>query len=292
MSIKELGYLLVGAPDVEEWRQFATGILGAMAIDGPDGALYVRIDERAFRIAVLPGHENGLDACGWLAPDPVAFEQAKQALMQDGVEIRRGDADGARLRCVQDYFGFRDPAGHNHEIAWGPISDFTPFASPIGVSGFVTEGLGLGHVVLAAAGTFDETLDFWVRPGRFALSDILHVTMPHDGIKRRVHFLHCDNPRQHSLAFGEIPMPGGCLHIMFEVASINDMGRCLDRVKAADIKITATMGRHVNDDMTSFYFQTPAGFSIEYGTGGKQMDWSNHTAFETTRGSHWGHDRG
>ena len=41
MTIKELGYFLVGAPDVEEWRQFATRILGAMAIDGPDGALYV-----------------------------------------------------------------------------------------------------------------------------------------------------------------------------------------------------------------------------------------------------------
>lgn len=291
MTIKELGYFLVGAPDVEEWRQFATGILGAMAIDGPDGALYLKIDERAFRIAVLPGRENGLGACGWLAPDPLAFEEARQALLRDGTEIQPGDADGARLRCVQEYFGFRDPADHWHELAWGPISDHAPFASPIGVSGFVTAGLGLGHVVLAAAGAFDETLDFWVRPGRFALSDILHVTMPHDEIKRRVHFLHCDNPRQHSLAFGEIPMPGGCLHIMLEVASLDDVGRCLDRVKAAEIAITATLGRHVNDDMTSFYFKTPAGFAIEYGTGGKQMDWSNHSAFETTRGSHWGHDR-
>ena len=292
MTIKELGYILVGAPSVEEWREFATETLGAMVADGPDGVLYVKIDERAFRIGVLPGHGNGLHASGWLTTDGAAFEQAKQALERDGVEIRSGEPAGARIRCVQDYFGFRDPAGHWHELAWGPISDHTRFASPIGVSGFVTGGMGLGHVVLTAPDNFEEAVAFWVRPGRFAISDILHVTLPNETIRRRVYFLHCDNPRQHSMAFGELPVPGGCIHIMMEVRTLDDVGRCLDRVKARGIAITATLGRHVNDEMISFYFRTPAGFAIEYGAGGKQMDWSRHVPFETTRGSHWGHERG
>ena len=290
MGLSELGYLLVGAPDVEEWRRFATNVVGAMAIDSDEGALYIKTDLRAFRLAVLPGHSNGLIASGWLVPNAAAFAEIRAEFAADGVTIEDGDVAGARLRCVQAFFAFRDPAGHRHEIAWGPISAHEPFASPVGVSGFVTEGLGLGHVVLSAVGKdFDETLAFWSKPGRFELSDILHLPFPTTVERPRVHFMHCANPRQHSLAIGELMVPGGCIHIMLEVKTLDDVGRCLDRARKHEAKMVATLGRHINDDMVSFYMETPGGFALEYGCGGKQVDWRNHVAFETTRGDDWGH---
>jgi len=42
--------------------------------------------------------------------------------------------------------------------------------------------------------------------------------------------------------------------------------------------------------MTSFYMKTPSGFDMEYGFGGLQVDWNEHSAFEFTRVSVWGHD--
>ena len=42
--------------------------------------------------------------------------------------------------------------------------------------------------------------------------------------------------------------------------------------------------------MTSFYMKTPSGFDLEYGYGGLQVDWEQHSAFEFTRVSIWGHD--
>ena len=287
MKIAELGYLLVGAPEVAEWKFYAEKVLGAMALDGPADALYVKIDHRAFRIAILPDQDNGLIASGWLVQTEDDFHAARAELTDGGVELVEGTAEGAQIRQVQGYFSFKDPEGHSHELAWGPISDFQPFVSPAAVSGFVTGDMGLGHVVLTAVKDFKAEADFWTSLGGFSLSDILHVPMP-DG-KARVHFLHCRNRRQHSLAFGELPIPGGCIHIMLEVGSIDDVGRCLDRVAEHGVKVTATLGRHVNDDMISFYMMTPAGFSLEYGFGGKQMDWSEHVVFETTRGSDWGH---
>ena len=288
MNIVELGYLLVGAPDVSEWRTFATGVIGAMAIDDPSGALYIKIDPRAYRIAVLPKHDNGLIASGWLVADEQNFVRARAELKDEGVAIEDGNAEGAGLRKVHGYFGFRDPAGHRHEIAWGPISDYTPFVSPLGVSTFVTGDMGLGHVVLTAPDNFSKVMDFWLKPGRFGLSDILHLPGPNG--RARVYFLHCQNPRQHSMAFGELPVPGGCIHIMVEVGSIDDVGRCLDRVAKHKVPLVATLGRHVNDEMISFYMRTPGGFALEYGTGGKQMDWNENVVFETTRGSDWGHN--
>lgn len=289
MKIAELGYLLVGAPAVDEWRNFAEKVLGAMAVSGPGGTLYIKIDPRMFRIAIVPGNENGLMVSGWLVASEADFVAARDELQADAVAVAAGDDAGRDLRKVQDYFGFTDPAGHRHELAWGPISDFQPFTSPADVSGFVTEGIGLGHVVLAAPDNFDEEVDFWRKPGRFGLSDILRIPGPGPGGMARVHFLHC-NSRQHSLALGELPIPGGCIHIMLEVETIDDVGRALDRAKAHGVMLTATLGRHVNDDMVSFYMLTPGAFSLEYGAGGKIMDWSEHVVFETTRGSHWGHE--
>jgi hypothetical protein len=49
------------------------------------------------------------------------------------------------------------------------------------------------------------------------------------------------------------------------------------------------LGRHTNDHMTSFYLQTPAGFQIEYGYGGRLIDdrtWQVHTC---NAASTWGH---
>ena len=289
MDIVELGYLLVGAPETSEWRHFGRDVVGAMVQDGPDGSLYLKLDERASRLVVLPGQDNGLLACGWLVASEGHFAKAKESFAKDGVTIVEGTPSGADLRRVQDYFTFQDPGGITHEIAFGPISDFTPFVSPIGVSGFVTGEQGLGHIALAVRDNYDAVRDFWDRPGRFGVSDILRVPGP-NGIAQ-VCFLHCANPRQHSLALGELAVPGDCIHIMFQVATMDDVGRCLDRVHRHGIRLTATLGRHVNDEMVSFYMRTPAGFSLEYGAGGREVcDWSKKVFFETTRGSDWGHE--
>ncbi|MBU6252538.1 MAG: biphenyl 2,3-dioxygenase, partial [Alphaproteobacteria bacterium] len=45
-----------------------------------------------------------------------------------------------------------------------------------------------------------------------------------------------------------------------------------------------------NDHMTSFYMETPSGFALEYGYGGRTLDWDRHTIFESTSVSLWGHD--
>lgn len=68
------------------------------------------------------------------------------------------------------------------------------------------------------------------------------------------------------------------------------MGRGLYRAEDNKIALQVTLGRHINDDMISFYMYSPAGFAIEYGAGGKRIeDWTTHQVFEATQGSHWGH---
>ena len=53
---------------------------------------------------------------------------------------------------------------------------------------------------------------------------------------------------------------------------------------------SATLGKHTNDEMTSFYMQTPSGFDLEVGCDGLVIDpasWEP-TAHKTI--SEWGHE--
>jgi 3,4-dihydroxy-9,10-secoandrosta-1,3,5(10)-triene-9,17-dione 4,5-dioxygenase len=149
--------------------------------------------------------------------------------------------------------------------------------------------MGLGHTVLPAP-NFDATLAFAKDVLGFELSDIFNFRPDPAADPIRIHFLHCRNSRHHSLALAEFPVPSGCVHVMVEVETMTEVGRAHDRRIAHDVPLSATLGQHLNDQMTSFYMKTPSGFDLEYGFGGLQVDWQAHSAFEFTRVSLWGHD--
>ncbi|KHK89812.1 VOC family protein [Novosphingobium malaysiense] len=289
MIIRELGYMLLGAPGMEEWRAFGSKVIGAMAIDRDDGGLDLKIDDRQGRILIRPDERDRYIAPGWLLSGPDAYQAAIAELRGANVTVTEGTPEECAIRHVTGFSSFIDPSGSRQEIAWGPISDHVAFTSPTRVSGFVTGDLGLGHVVHTSTEHFDETHRFMTEVMGFGLSDILHIPIPDAPRPPRVYFYHCGNGRQHSYALAELPSADGCNHMMLEVATVDDVGYCHDRAAAEQATFTTTLGRHVNDGMFSFYMKTPTGFDIEIGTGGRIIDWDRHTVFETTKGSHWGH---
>jgi 3,4-dihydroxy-9,10-secoandrosta-1,3,5(10)-triene-9,17-dione 4,5-dioxygenase len=101
-------------------------------------------------------------------------------------------------------------------------------------------------------------------------------------------FLGCC-PRHHSLALAPMHPAAGIVHLMIEVATLDDVGRALDRCIRRKAAISSTLGRHANDLMVSFYVHTPGGFDIEYGTGGRVVDDATWVSRESTAVSLWGH---
>jgi hypothetical protein len=55
------------------------------------------------------------------------------------------------------------------------------------------------------------------------------------------------------------------------------------------VRIKRVLGRHSNDRMVSFYAQTPSGFDVEYGWGGRLIDDATWTVTEIEHGTLWGH---
>lgn len=291
IDVRALGYVVVQSADVGTWRGYAENVLGMQVQDATEGALYVKMDERDFRYLIVPGDADRYFASGWELADAAAFDDAIRALELAGVEPIRASAQEAALRRVQAMVWCTDPSGNRHEFFWGVRADFRRFASPLGVPGFVTGAMGLGHAVLPAP-QFDATDAFLRDVLGFELSDIFRVRFTDDPAEpeKRIHFLHCRNARHHSLAIMDLAVPSGCIHVMAEVDSMDEVGRALDRVAAHGVKLSATLGRHCNDHMISFYMKTPGGFDLEYGYGGLTVDWAQHNVYEATRVSLWGHD--
>lgn len=287
MDVAALAYVVVKARDPASWRSFGETVLG-MSAHAAGSGIALRMDERAGRVFIERGDSDCYFASGWELRSAAEFEAAKDRLLAHGVTFHAATEAELALRHVFDMVWFRDPSGNRHELSYGYRTGFERFVSPVGVPGFVTGDLGLGHMVLPAP-QIDATRAFMMDVLGFGLSDIL-VHRPAPGIEQRIDFMHCGNGRHHSLALFEGEVPSGCVHLMFEVGSLDEVGRAYDRMLAQGVRLMATLGKHTNDHMTSFYFMSPGGFAIEYGFGGRTIDWDHHTVFESTSVSLWGHD--
>jgi 3,4-dihydroxy-9,10-secoandrosta-1,3,5(10)-triene-9,17-dione 4,5-dioxygenase len=157
---------------------------------------------------------------------------------------------------------------------------------------FVTGPMGMGHVVLPVSDG-DAALRFYTDVLGFRLRDSMRMApelfgKPAGSPPLWMRFLGC-NPRHHSLALAPFPAPAGIVHLMIEVAALDDVGAAMDRCTRRGATMSATLGRHANDLMVSFYVATPGGFDVEYGTDGRLVDDATWISRETTAISLWGH---
>jgi catechol 2,3-dioxygenase-like lactoylglutathione lyase family enzyme len=113
-----------------------------------------------------------------------------------------------------------------------------------------------------------QSADFYCKVLGLRVSDRIRVPM--GAFALDLIFLHA-NPRHHSIALVAAPFPKRINHFMVEVNSIDDVGLAYDRCHDSAVPIARTLGRHPNDRMFSFYAQTPSGFDVEFGWGGRQV---------------------
>jgi len=289
-EIKGLGYLKVSTHDIDRWRTFAFDVLGFAEGSGPDeSALYLRMDERAARIIVVPGEADEVVEIGWEVRDGKALAAVTSKLEAAGVAVKPLSLEEADARRVEAAIAFTDPTGANVEIFHGPILDHSPVVTPYGAT-FVTGAQGLGHVVLP---TMDPNgaFDFYTDVLGFLPRGAMKIPAPPEFGPLRIRFMGV-NQRHHSLALCPAPHGGapGLIHVMVEVDTLDAVGAALDRVARDGFSLSSTLGRHTNDKMVSFYVRAPGGWDIEFGTEGMLVDETHYTSEEITADSYWGHD--
>ncbi|MEV0250262.1 iron-dependent extradiol dioxygenase HsaC [Nocardia sp. NPDC050712] len=294
MSIRALGYMRIEATDMAAWREYGLKVLGMMEGTGPDpNALYLRMDDFPARLVIVPGERDRLLVSGWEVTNSGGLQQLRERLSEAGVAFKEATKEELADRRVEGMIRFDDPSGNVLEAFYGAQYLARRFVSPYGHK-FVTAEQGLGHVVLTCTDD-GAAQEFYQGVLGFRLRDSMRlppqmVGRPADGDPAWLRFYGC-NPRHHSLAFLPLPNPTGIVHLMVEVESSDDVGLALDRALRKKVKMSATLGRHINDKMLSFYMKTPGGFDIEFGTEGLEVeDDLSWIARESTAVSLWGHD--
>ncbi|MBE7191101.1 VOC family protein [Gordonia polyisoprenivorans] len=291
--IRSLGYMRIEATDVDAWREYGLKVLGMVEGTGTvDGALYLRMDDFPARLVIVPGKHDRLASSGWECANASALQDVRDRLSAAGVVYREAKDEELLERQVVEMIVFTDPAGNTIEAFHGVALQHRRIVSPYGHR-FVTGEQGLGHVVLTCSDD-KAALEFYRDVLGFSLRDSMRL--PPQAVGREegdevpwLRFLGC-NPRHHSLAFLPIPNSTGIVHLMVEVENSDDVGLCLDRALRRKVKMSATLGRHVNDLMLSFYMKTPGGFDVEFGCEGRTVADDDWIARESTAVSLWGHD--
>lgn len=297
MDIRGLGYVTIESTDLSKWESYGTQVLGMMVAPGmpADGNLYLKMDEYPYRFRIVPSDKDRFSVAGWEVPGKPAFDQAVKELEKAGVSIQRGSDADARVRRVKEFVSFTAPGGLQCELFYNIKLDYLPLVSPVGVKHFVTGyhgDMGLGHIAVATP-DLEASHKFFTDVMGFGQVDYMHFNFNPDPADpgQGLHFLHCNNPRHHSLALfqDKNPHPGNLVHLMVEVEDLDTLGYMMDRVREHNVKIITNFGRHTNDRMVSIYVESPAGFALEYGFGGVQINWDEYTPTESARPSVWGH---
>lgn len=286
MSVSQLGYLQIGTPSLDPWRELATGVIGAEVCPGESSdVLRLRFDEHHHRITLRAAETDSILAVGWETRSPEDLEAVRGKVMEHGLDVTEGTREERDDRRVEALFRFKDLDGVPLEIYYGPQMDDVPFHPSRPMSGFNCGPLGLGHVVLVSKDTA-EASRFYQEALGFSITDYIGWD------ELDATFLRC-NPRHHSLALTNecYGMKSGKLnHFMLETRSLDDVGRAYDFARGRELALALALGQHSNDLMTSFYVRTPSGFSMEYGWGGLLIDEARWSVKRHTTTKLWGHE--
>ena len=280
MTIQALGYLGIGTDRLDDWTHFAANWLGMQPVDRGAGVRAFRMDDRKQRLVVDRSLPEGQRNFGWEVADAAALDALAARLEGAGVPVQREPAALADQRFVSGLISFADPSGNRLEAFHGAQVADEAFRPGRSISGFRTGPLGMGHVVLTVT-SLAASLPFYCDLLGFRISDYIRAPI-------NAYFLHA-NPRHHSVALFEAPHVG-MHHLMVELFSFDDVGQGYDIALGEKDRIVATLGRHPNDLVTSFYVHTPSDILVEYGWGGREVDDTTWQPVEMNSvASFWGH---
>ena len=270
MGVDSLGYMALKVSKLDAWRALLEDVFG-MEPRERDGAIDYRIDSYHHRLTLTADSADSVEAIGWEVGTSEKLAALVGSLAGLGVAVTEEGPELRAQRKVKELYSFNCPMiGNRQEIYYGPLVSNTPFAPSRGISGYKTGNLGLGHVVYWVK-DLAASVKFYQEVMGFAISDYI-AWDDNDAV-----FMHC-NRRHHTLALmkdGPNSPAGELMHLMVEANAYDDVGYGYDLVRDMGIPVMIEPGKHSNDHMQSFYLQTPSGFWLEYGYGGREIgpDW-------------------
>ncbi|WP_295682906.1 VOC family protein [uncultured Nevskia sp.] len=249
---RRLGYVALNVTDLARSTTFYRDLVGLDVSDATEQRVALRCARDHHAVLLYPAKAPGLKRIGFELESSADLARARTYLAEQGYAIEEVSADELKdLRTVAA-LRFRLPdSGLCIEYFVQMMHMATPFEARL------TRIERLGHVVINTS-SFDTMLGAFRDQLGFKVSDF---------VPGFAAFLRAwPNPLHHSLAV--LTGPDHHLnHVNFMVSDIDDIGRAMNRMKAANVEIVFGPGRHQPSESIFLYFLDPDGMTVEYSFG-------------------------
>jgi 2,3-dihydroxy-p-cumate/2,3-dihydroxybenzoate 3,4-dioxygenase len=250
---RKLGRVELNVTHLERARRFYEEVVGLQYVDtGSDGEILLRCDHDHHSLALYAAPEAGLRSAGFMLEDSAQFELLIERLDSASLDVQEIDMNTchsrAQLRAVRV---FEPLVGATVEF-YVPLPDS---ARPFQPS--VARIQRLGHIVFNTPHAA-RAVEFW--------RDVLNFRES-DSLGEFITFMRCwPNPYHHGIGIAQFERR--CLHhVNYMVTEIDDIGRALSRLKAAQSDVVFGPGRHPASESIFLYFLDPDGLTMEYSFG-------------------------
>lgn len=250
---RKLGRVELNVTSLDRARRFYEEVAGLQYVEtGANGEIRLRCDHDHHSIELHESSEAGLRCAGFMLEDVSQFEPLIERLVQAGLDVHETDEatcrSRAQLRAVRV---FEPLVGATVEF-YVPLADSARPFQPT-----VARIQRLGHVVFNTPDAA-RAVAFW--------RDVLNFKES-DSVGEFITFMRCwPNPYHHGIGIAKFERH--CLHhVNYMVTEIDDIGRALSRLKAANSDVVFGPGRHPASDSVFLYFLDPDGLTMEYSFG-------------------------
>ena len=134
IRVTELGYMGVGVKNLEEWKNFATSIVGMEPLlvdEGESDRCYLRMDYQHHQnrfTRIRRQRRSFLYLTGFQVAGAEEFSAMQAQLSAAGIKFQVGAREEAEERRVLEVLKLNDPGGNPIEIYHGPEVQFSkPF---------------------------------------------------------------------------------------------------------------------------------------------------------------------
>ena len=252
-----LGFCRLACSDLAASIAFYRDIVGLAVERADDHEAWLRCSDKPYDLVLVRGSAPGLVGAGFELEDAAQLDALFTVLDAAGLAPARLDGTTCAARLVEAGVAMTDSvSGLALEFFCGQSRAATLYA------GQHTRIERMGHLVLNVA-DLDAAHRFWVDLLGFAMSDRV------EGLAEWLRAW--PNPLHHSLAL--IQHSANTLHhINFMVSDIDDIGKAMNRLKAADVPIVYGPGRHLPSTSVFLYFLDPDGNTAELSFGMETFD--------------------
>jgi 2,3-dihydroxy-p-cumate/2,3-dihydroxybenzoate 3,4-dioxygenase len=253
IQLKDVSYVRLGSPDLEQAETFATSCLGLQIAERDKNSLYLRSDERGHTLCYSEGDSRD-QTVGFEVEDEASLQDAASTLESLGHAVHLGTPQEAEQRKVKTFIGFRDPTGNHIELVVRPERSGRRYfgSRDAGITGF-------SHVGLNSTDPLRDE-KFWTQVCNARVSDRIG-----DIPLMRVSAIH------HTIALVRAPH-AGIQHINHQVASNDDVLRSFYFLSEKRVPIVFGPGRHPTSGARFLYFKGPDGMIFEYSVGVDEIE--------------------